>query len=100
MNIHAPITDTTDVNMTSKGQVLIPKAIRERVGLVPGAPVTVGINDRGEAVVLPKTLQETRDERMARLRAAIEKVAGSVDIGFASTDEYMDFIRPHRLDPP
>lgn len=99
MNVYAPITDASDGNMTSKGQVLIPKAVRERVGLKPGAPVTVGVNDRGEAVVVPRLAGETREERILRLRAAIEAVAGTVKSGFASTDEYMDYLRPWRNDP-
>lgn len=99
MNIHATIIDATDTNMTSKGQVLIPKAVRERVGLVPGQPVTVGVNDRGEAVVLPHAGNESVDERRARIRAEIDSIAGTIDIGFATTDEYMDFLRPWRRDP-
>lgn len=96
MNVHKPIADTTDVNMTSKGQVLIPKAIRDRVGLVPGAAVTVGINDRGEAVVLPtrkaRRANETPEERKARILAAIDVIAGKYSTG-QSTDEYMAEIR-------
>ena len=38
MNAHAPV-DPVETNMTSKGQVLIPKALRERAGLVPNGPV-------------------------------------------------------------
>jgi antitoxin PrlF len=99
MNAHNPITDATEVNMTSKGQVLIPKTIRERVGLRPGDKVRVGINDRGEAVVVPMGEAESRDERRARILEAIESVRGSMKTGFATTDEYMDFIRPYRNDP-
>lgn len=99
MNMHAPITEAADVNMTSKGQVLIPKPIRERLGLVPGEAVVVGINDRGEAVVRPKVREETKEERRARIRAAIDRVAGTHDFGFATTDEYMDFVRPWRNEP-
>jgi antitoxin PrlF len=100
MNVHASITDVTDTNMTSKGQVLIPKGLRERVGLLPGQRVTVGLNDRGEVVVLPRGHAETAEERIARVRAAIESVAGTVSTGFASTDEYMDEIRPWRHELP
>jgi antitoxin PrlF len=101
MNMHSRIDEETVVNMTSKGQVLMPKAIRDRIGLVPGQPVRIGINDRGEAVVLPATLpvEETPDERRARIKASIMSVAGTMNTGFATTDEYMDFIRPHRLEP-
>lgn len=100
MNMHAPIEDSVDLNMTSKGQVLIPKAIRDKIGLVPNGPVRVGINDRGEAVVLPLPREETRDERVAKVRAGIEKMRGTLKTGFASTDAYMDFIRPHRREKP
>ncbi len=99
MNLHAPVAEACDVNMTSKGQVLIPKLIRDRVGLVPGEAVTVGINDRGEAVVRPKSREETREERVTRIRAAIDRIAGTHDFGFATTDEYMDYIRPWRNEP-
>ncbi|MEA3032143.1 MAG: antitoxin PrlF [Sphingomonadales bacterium] len=99
MNKPAPVGEFADVNMTSKGQVLIPKTIRDRVGLVPGAQVAVGINDRGEAVVLPKRIAETPEERRSRIRAALEAARGSMRTGFPTTDEYMDFIRPHRRDP-
>jgi antitoxin PrlF len=61
----------TTTNMTSKGQVLIPKDVRDAIGLVPGQPVDVGLNDRGEAVVVPrKRLQdEPPDVREARIEA-------------------------------
>jgi antitoxin PrlF len=42
---------------------------------------------------------ESRDERRARILEAIESVRGSMKTGFATTDEYMDFIRPYRNDP-
>ncbi len=99
MNAHSPITDFADINMTSKGQVLIPKALRERAGLLPNAPVRVGMNDRGEIVVAPLTKAETPEQRRARIRAAIDAVAGTVKTGFGSTDAYMDEIRPWRNDP-
>jgi antitoxin PrlF len=92
MNAHASVTEATDVNMTSKGQVLIPKAIRDRVGLKPGDKVRVGINDRGEAVILPKEKAESREERRARILRAIESVRGTMNLGM-STDEYMRMIR-------
>lgn len=99
MNVHAAITQATDVNMTSTGEVLIPKAIRDRIGLKPGATVQVGVNELGQAVVVPKASQETIDERRERIRAALEKARGTMNTGFATTDEYMDFIRPHRREP-
>lgn len=99
MNMHVPISETTDVNMTSKGQVLIPKALRDRAGLTPNGPVRVGMNENGDVVVRRIERDETPEQRGDRIRAALDAIAGSMKTGFASTDEYMDFIRPHRLDP-
>ena len=98
MNAQTPIGDFVAVNMTSKGQVLIPKAMRDSAGLVPNGAVRVGLNGDGQIVVLPPERVETPEERLARIRANIESVAGTLDTGFATTDEYMDFIRPHRLE--
>jgi AbrB family looped-hinge helix DNA binding protein len=95
MNAHSKIEYETLVNMTSKGQVLIPKALRDRHGLKPGEPVRVGENDRGETVILPpKPKQaETREEKRARILAALESVKGTIDLGGLTTDEYMRELR-------
>ncbi|MEY2942450.1 MAG: hypothetical protein RLY97_464 [Pseudomonadota bacterium] len=94
MNAYSKIAHETLVNMTSKGQVLIPKALRERCGLTPGAPVRVGTNDRGETVILPAVnpVQESREEKAARVRQAIEAVRGKYSTG-RTTDEIMREIR-------
>lgn len=100
MNAHTPITDFVDVNMTSKGQVLIPKAIRDRIGLRPGKPVVVAINDRQQVVVLTpeeaRRRTETLEERRERIRIAIDRVAGKYDFGGGSTEEIMRDLRGDR----
>jgi antitoxin PrlF len=66
--MNAPLDKRTRTNMTSKGQVLIPKDVRDLIGLVPGQPVDVGVNDRGEAVVVPQAAAaETPEQRRQRL---------------------------------
>lgn len=40
--------------LTRKGQVTIPKRLRERLGLKPGATVDFLINAAGEVVIAPK----------------------------------------------
>ena len=95
MNAPTKMEYETLVNMTSKGQVLIPKLLRERNGLVPNGPVRVGLNDRGETVVLPALPDaiETREQRIARIRAALESARGTIDLGGLTTDEFMREIR-------
>lgn len=99
MNAYKSLTEVRDVNMTSKGQVLIPKELRDRAGLTPGQALAVGMNDRGEVVVVSHHTAETVEQRRARIRAALESMRGTLNTGFATTDDYMDFIRPHRHDP-
>ena len=95
MNAHTRIEHETLVNMTSKGQVLIPKDVRDRNGLVPNGPVRVGINDRGETVVLPALAEplETHEQRKARILAALESIKDSIDLGGMTTDEFMRELR-------
>lgn len=90
----APLGDETVVKITSKGQVFLSKAIREKVGLSPGGSVGVRANERGEVVLRAVTKPvETPDERSARIRAALESVQGCIDLGGLTTDEYMREIR-------
>lgn len=92
--MNAPIDLRTVTNMTSKGQVLIPKDVRDRLGLQPGKPVQVGINDRGEAVVLPAPSEriETPEERRERLMKVLAEVRARQSTG-KTTDEIMEFLR-------
>lgn len=95
MNAHSKIELETLVNMTSKGQVLIPKALRDQSGLVPNGPVRVGINDRGETVVLPAfdPQREAPEQRRKRFRQALKNVRGTLDLDGMTTDEYMRELR-------
>lgn len=95
MNAPSKIEHETIVNMTSKGQVLIPKVVRDRNGLIPNRPVRIGINERGETVVLPTATgaSENAEQRKARIMAAIAAARGSADIGGMTTDDYVRDVR-------
>lgn len=95
MNAHSKIEHETLVNMTSKGQVLIPKVVRDLNGLIPNGPVRVGINDRGETVILPPEDGNgaTPEQRRTRFRQALEKVRGTIDLQGLTTDEYLRELR-------
>ena len=100
MNAYTPGIKWTDVNMTSKGQVLIPKAMRDRGGLTPGKPVAVGMNEQGQVLVLTpeeaRRHEETPEQRRARIQTAVDSIAGKYDFGGGSTDEIMRDLRGDR----
>jgi antitoxin PrlF len=79
--------------MTSKGQILIPKAIRDAAGLVPGHPYKVSLDDEGRVLVAPLGDRPEDVERRRKAQArAIETIAGRFDFG-GSTDEVMRELR-------
>ncbi len=73
--------------MTTKGQVTIPKRIRERLGLKPGAPVEFEASPSGE-VVIRKPGAKKRAVR-DRFDAAI----GAATVRWHSTAEVMNLLR-------
>lgn len=75
--------------LTSKGQVTIPKRVREALGLKPGDDVDFVVGDSGE-VVLRRAGQAGRPTPDPD---RFEKVRGSADYKWPSTHEYMKFIR-------
>ena len=57
------------MTLTSKGQVTIPQAIRERLGLLPGTSVSFDVV--GDSVRIRRTARQGRgDAVVAHLRAA------------------------------
>jgi bifunctional DNA-binding transcriptional regulator/antitoxin component of YhaV-PrlF toxin-antitoxin module len=81
--------------MTSNGQILIPKAMRDAAGLKPGWPYKVAINAEGQIVVAPLGFgPEDAEERVRRVKAAIKEIAGKYpNPDGMTTDEYMRELR-------
>jgi antitoxin PrlF len=81
--------------MTSKGQILIPKAMREAAGLKPGWPYKVAVNAEGQVVVAPLGFgPDDAQERVRRMREGILAIAGKYpNPDGMSTDEYMRELR-------
>ena len=73
------------MRLTSKGQVTIPIAIRERLGLRPGTEVEFGIED--DSVMIRKS----RDGR-GRGRQLVERMRGRATAAL-TTDEIMALTR-------
>jgi AbrB family looped-hinge helix DNA binding protein len=79
--------------MTSKGQVLIPKAIREAAGLLPGQPYKVALDQDGRVIVAPVADRPEDIERRRKAQAkAIDAIAGRFTFG-GSTDDVMRELR-------
>ena len=75
--------------LTSKGQVTIPKRIRDELNLLPGAPVEFSVNAAGEVVLhRPRPGKGSRNLPHDRF----DSVRGSADVRW-QTDELMKLLR-------
>ena len=75
--------------LTSKGQVTIPKRIRDALGLLPGSPVQFAVGANGEVVLYPaKAAKGKRGAPKDRFDA----VRGKADVKWR-TDDLMKLLR-------
>jgi AbrB family looped-hinge helix DNA binding protein len=79
--------------MTSKGQVTVPKRLRQHLGLEPGAQVEFELQPNGEVVVRPARPGVTR-----RRAGRFSKLRGTLATG-KTTDELMRLLRGYEDDP-
>ena len=80
--------------VTSKGQVTIPKHIRDSLSLAPGSKLIFAVNIAGELVLRKEGA--AAEQRLDRFDRAI----GAAEIKWdGSTDEYMELIRGYADDP-
>lgn len=74
--------------ITSKGQVTIPKRVRDALGFKAGAEVDVEYRSDGALVTLKKNKLAKSE-----FRKRLDSVRGTLDLGGMSTDEYMKWLR-------
>ena len=80
--------------ITTKGQVTIPKRVRDSLGLAPGSRVVFDVNESGEIVL------RRAGGREAKPSLNLERVIGSAQIKWdGTTDEYMEWLRGYSDDP-
>ena len=78
-------------NLTSKGQVTIPKQIRDALHLLPGTPVEFSVNAAGEVVVHPAA-PPTRGKKRVVPIDRFDAVRGTADVKWR-TDDLMKLLR-------
>jgi antitoxin PrlF len=82
-----------ETTLTSKGQVTIPKHIRDSLSLKPGCKLVFDVNSEGELVLRKDGYTEQRPDRF-------DRALGAAEIKWDGTpDEYMELIRGYADDP-
>jgi AbrB family looped-hinge helix DNA binding protein len=75
------------MRITSKGQVTIPAALRERAGLLPNTEVDFGLE--GEKVTIRRSMRSRKPSRGEQI---VERLRGKGDIKM-TTEEIMALMR-------
>lgn len=76
--------------LTSKGQVTIPKRIRDAMRLLPGTAVEFSVNAAGEVVLQPP---EPGKGQKAPTQDRFDAVRGRADVRWR-TEDLMQLLRP------
>ncbi|SCW73251.1 looped-hinge helix DNA binding domain-containing protein, AbrB family [Rhizobium mongolense subsp. loessense] len=86
------------MRVTEKGQVTIPKEIRDRLGIVPGSEVDFIASGAGAVLV---KIEKGGADPIRNFDDWARRVQGTVDLGAMTTDEYIEWLRGPRddLDP-
>jgi antitoxin PrlF len=83
--------------LTVKGQVTIPKQIRDNLGLVAGNKIEFNLNEAGEYVLLPATISK-RAHKTNVPKSRFDAIRGSANLHGMTTDAYMNLIRGYEQD--
>lgn len=81
------------MQVTEKGQITLPKRLRDAAGISPGSRVSATLE--GGKIVIQRT-SVAMDDRRDALRAAARKVRASMDPHFRQmdSDAIIAFLRP------
>ena len=83
------------MRVTTKGQVTIPKQIRDHLGIGPGSEVEFVATDEGARLVaINENISE--EEASGKFRKTLSGMAGTLDLKGMSADEYVDWLRGPR----
>ena len=81
------------MQVTEKGQVTIPKRIRDAAGVLPGTEVQFAL--KGSRIIITKLAATKPLDKREQLKAAAAKAPASMDPKFRqmSSDQMMAFLR-------
>ncbi|TIR16367.1 MAG: AbrB/MazE/SpoVT family DNA-binding domain-containing protein [Mesorhizobium sp.] len=83
------------MRVTTKGQVTIPKQIRDHLGIGPGSEVQFVATDEGaQLVAVNENISE--EEAARKFKEVLDKMEGTLDLAGMTTDEYMEWLRGPR----
>lgn len=83
------------MRVTEKGQVTIPKEIRDRLNIGPGSEVDFIADDKGARLVVVSSGSEMSGDDF---ETWLKSRSGSFDTGGMTADEFMEFLRGPRDD--
>jgi AbrB family looped-hinge helix DNA binding protein len=83
------------MRVTEKGQVTIPKEIRERLNIGPGSEVDFVADGKGARLIV---ISGSKAQEPGDFESWINSVSGTFDTGGMTTDEYMEWLRGTRDD--
>lgn len=80
------------MRVTSKGQVTIPKSIRDRLGIEAGSRVEFVVHE-GEAVLRVAADGDKREREVAEFAEHLRSMRGTMDLNGMSPDEFVTWLR-------
>lgn len=83
------------MRVTEKGQVTIPKHVRNRLGIKPGSEVDFIVSDKGVTLVSLEG-DEAAKRRAESIRAWADRVSGTIDLEGMTTEEFIELLRGPR----
>lgn len=85
------------MRVTTKGQVTIPKPIRDRLGIAAGSEVEFVATDEGVRLVAVNE-NLSQEDKLRRFSDVLDRMEGTLDLGGMTTDQYMEWLRGPRED--
>jgi len=79
------------MRVTEKGQVTIPKDIRDHLGILPGTAVDFIPQRDGAMLVVTKS--EASQDPAREFQAWADRIEGMLDLDGASTDDFVIWVR-------